>query len=106
MTFKYSVFLKTRKTVLDQRICYALSPILGKNNQMLQIASAAVVSTHDATAEDGSDFSHEAHPGISFQVFRGRFTRVSVTEGDAWSTPHEVDDSIVIVHGHDTDIEH
>ncbi|RON16818.1 hypothetical protein BK662_09930 [Pseudomonas frederiksbergensis] len=66
MTFKYSVFLKTRKTTLYQRICYALPPILRKDNQMLQISSAAVVSTHDATAENGSDFSNEAHPRISF----------------------------------------
>lgn len=66
MTFKYSVFFKSRKTALYQRIGYALAPILRKDNQMLQISSAAIMSGHDARAENGSDFSNEAQPGISF----------------------------------------
>ncbi len=73
---------------------------------MLQISSAAVMSRHDATAKRGANFGNEAHSGISFQIIQGRFTRIGIAQGNSWSIPHEIDDRIVIIHCHDTDIEH
>nr|GFD06687.1 hypothetical protein [Tanacetum cinerariifolium] len=101
---------EARQAALDQSVGDALTPILRKHQQVLQVTATPVVARHDAAAEArfafSHEFRHEAKARVTLQIAGGRIAGIGIAQRDAGGVAHEGDDGIVVVHRHDTDVDH
>ncbi len=65
--------LKLVETAFDQLICDAPPPVCRINDDMLEIASASIVTRKRTTDNPTIDLGKEAHPRIAAKIAIGRF---------------------------------
>lgn len=63
---------------------------------MLQVATVAVVTRHDAIGELVTDFAHEIQVRIALQIPIGGLARVGVRERDIRCALHGLHDNVAI----------
>ena len=73
MEFSDAMAFKGGKAAFDECIGDAFPSVLALHDQMLQIASAAIVAGHDAADKLAADRGDKTETGVSLQVLRGVF---------------------------------
>ncbi len=73
MNLHDAISLKFIETAFDQLVCDAPPPVCRINDDMLEIASASIVTRKRTTDNPTVDFGKEAHPRIAAKIAIDRF---------------------------------